>query len=186
MAIGVVSDEEFDDEIESLSLNPIDDARFIPSKKPGRQNGDVGVPAPLRKVIGDEATNKGHKAGKELAEQFGISNSSVTAYEDGKVSLAVDENYNTPAQTDLQTHINRTRSRIADSARKKLELAIDSITAEKLASANPRIASGVARDLSSVVKENEPLGGDDTGNRVVFIVPQMRDEKSFAVIDVKE
>ena len=184
MAIGLVSDEELEQEL--INSQPLSDKgevihRDIPT--PGRKSGDNNVPAALRNIIADEALAGGRKSGLELASSLGISSSSVSAYVKGATSTAsVDR-----PDKDLSFHVEESKARIAKSAREKIEMALDAITREKLGDTSPRVAAGVAKDMSAVVKNMEPANQSDGSNRTqfVFMVPHMRKEEDFSVIDVK-
>ncbi len=182
MAIGIVSDEELERELaNSQSISVSAEIRTI---KKGRGSGTVNVPSSVRKVIGEEAITHGHASGKILANLLGVkSESSVSAYQKGATSTALMDR----PDPDLLDHVNEARQKVTTAAREKLTLAIDAITKEKLNDASPRVAAGVAKDMSAVVKNMEP-SDSERGNstKFVFFVPPMKTEEQFEVIDVKE
>lgn len=184
MAIGIVSNDDFEKELINSSeiKTPDVEIKDLPTK--GRGAGRENIPDTVRKLIGGEAITNGHGSGKELAGLLGVSESSVSAYQKGATSTAT---INEP-QPGLLAHINQERVKVAKKAREKLTLAIDAITEEKLNGASPRVASGVAKDMSAVVRDMEPVSErdreDDT--KFVFFVPPMKKEEQFEVIDVKE
>ncbi len=184
MPIGVVDENDFERELNSLNTpNPSENAR-IEELKHGRGKDTSNVPDPIRKIIGEEVINNGHAAGTELAKTLGISESSVSAYQKGATSTA---SINKP-DPGLLDHINQAKREVARKAREKLELAIDSITPAKLEDASVRVASGVAKDMSAVVRDMEPAIAEDSdkGVKFVFLVPPMKTEEQFEVIDVKD
>lgn len=146
------------------------------------------VPDSLRKVIGETSTLEGRSEALELANDFGISPSSVSAYSNGVTSTAT---YDKPDEG-LTNHINSAKDRVSKRARIKLMEALKHITPAKLEGAKARELSAVARDMSAIVKDMEP----DTpkvinetgvaGPTFVFYAPQFRDERSYDVVNAKE
>ena len=179
MAMGIVSDEDFEKEI-----NRNNQARVEIIER-GRGNGNKNVPDSLRKIIGETNEVDGRKEALALAKMFDISDSSVSAYANGATSTT---SYNKP--TDIQNHIDKTKERIQNKARTRLFKALNHITEEKLADAKLRDVSSVARDMAAIVKDMEPESGrNGSGNNAptfVFYAPQFRDERSFDTIHVKE
>ena len=177
MAIGVVSDIELERELSNVTAARVEELRR------GRGNGKLNTPDALRKVIGEEAVKNGHAAGLALAGEFGISESSVSAYQEGSTSTALMDR----PDPLLLDHINKAKQEVARKAQAKLVLAIDSITESKLEEASPRIAAGVAKDMSAVVKNMEPASEQErNATQFVFFVPPMKKEEAFDIIDVKE
>jgi hypothetical protein len=190
--MGIVSDKEFD----------VEKGRLIPSETPREESnssvpitGEVvdmqkgrghnpEVPDSLRKVIGETHITDGRDQAVELAKQFGISPSSVSAYGVGATSTAsYDDQPN-------QGHINKAKERISKRARSKLMLALRHITEDKLDSSKARDLAGIAKDMSAVVKNMEPDGPkvptNNSGPTFVFYSPQFRKEESFEVVVAKE
>jgi len=174
MAIGIVTDEEFEDELtdELVEIKELNIGR-------GEQKE---VPNSLRKIIGEESIKEGHKNGTELAKQFGISSSSVSAYAKGATSTS---SYHEPNE-ELKEHIDNSKNQIAVEARSKLLSSLAQITEEKLSGAKVRDLAGVAKDMSAIVKNTEQIDSENSGVQFVFLVPPKRKEESFEVIDVKE
>ncbi len=185
MPMGIVSDDAFDRELENLAPKPKAEAEIVELNKKGRAEGDTGVPDSLRKIIGETAELDGRQEGLALASQFGISPASVSAYANGATSTATYHN------TD-KTHINEAKERISKRARIKLMEAMKHITSEKLEVAKPAVLAGIARDMSAIVKNMEPEP-DRTGTtnnvnapQFIFYSPQVRNEKDFDIVFVKE
>ena len=192
MGMGIVSNDEFDLEKsklvpreESNSISPAKQGEIIDMPPKGRGKGDLAVPNSLRKVIGEESAINGRESALEIAQNFGISPSSVSAYANGSTSTAsYDEQPNLSA-------INEGKARVAKRARNKLMSALKHITPTKLADAKVRDLAGIARDMSAVVKNMEPdtpksPTGGTGGPTFVFYAPQFRDERSFDVVQAKE
>jgi hypothetical protein len=179
--MGIVSDEDFEKEI-----NKVTKAEIIPLPEKGRGNGNKEVPESLRKIIGETNELDSRTEALALARMFDISDSSVSAYSNGATSTTT---YNQP-NPDLKNHIDNTRERIQKKARGRLFDALKHITEEKLASANVKAVSGVARDMAAIIKDMEPEKGSNESDKqkpqFVFYAPQFRDERSFDVIHVKE
>ena len=201
MAIGVVSDDEFDLELEksnqsnwkkaTLHYEPVEPSpevitpEIVETPHRGRQENDVNVPDSLRQIIGETSELEGRAAAVKLAKEFGISSSSVSAYANGATST---KSYDT-AKESIRDHINRSKERISKRARRNLNLALSNITPEKLAAAKLRDLSGLAKDMSGIVKDMEPnVNLTEAANKpqFVFYSPQFKKEEHFDVIVVKE
>jgi len=193
MPMGIVSDTEFDSELDNLTPCPpkplgkgigiVPTAIIQDSEIKGRGEGNVEVPEGLRKLIGQESITNGRESALELADKFGVSPSSVSAYTQGAHSTASYDN-----RPDLTT-INGAKERIAKRARHKLHLAFNSLTKEKIEAAKAKDIAGVAKDMSAIIRNMEPdtpkLNGSN-GPTFIFYSPQMRSEKVFDVVRVKE
>lgn len=183
MPMGIVSDSDFDKELKRNQTNLPSEVTIKPIDK-GRGLGNVGVPESLRKVIGETSVTDGREEAVKLAESFGISPSSVSAYANGATSTS------TYADQPNRTHIDQAKIRIASKARKKLMLAIGGITKEKLGEANARTLAGIAKDMSAVVKNMEPdtpkVPEGNSGPTFVIYAPQYRKEEHFEVVHAKE
>ena len=185
MAIGIVSDLDFESELNKLNSH----SKSVPEveirdKTPlGRGEDNVGVPDSLRKIIGETSEINGRKEALELAERFDISPSSVSAYSNGSTSC---KTYNNP-QTDLKNHILSAKERISQKARRKLSLALGHITDEKLGSARVDIISSVARNMAAIVKDMEPSPIDpgQKSNLPPFVIfaPSFKKESHFDIIE---
>ena len=189
MPIGIVTDEEFERELNRTLPQPqkkvhIPIVEDLPSK--GRSNGDVNVPESLRKIIGEESVINGRQAALQLASQFGISPSSVSAYSKGATSTA---SIDTPKQSIIQ-HINKSRQRSIKRASSVLNAALSAITQDKLDYTDARDLSGIAKDMSAIIKNLEPPAdvnpSEGRGPQFVVYAPVFRDERSFDSITVNE
>lgn len=183
--MGIVSDSDFNSELDKLSPNK--DGRAIAIIKDiekGRGTGNLEVPEALRKVIGEESSINGRQEGLALANQFGISPSSVSAYNKGSHSTA---SYDT--RPDI-SHINGAKLRISTKARNRLVLALNSLTQEKIEAAKVKDISGVAKDMSAIIRNMEPEASKNpigpSGPTFIFYSPQFRKEEHFDTIQVKE
>ncbi len=196
MAMGIVSDKEFDTELTKINPAKREESNSrrstidipatitgIPSK--GRHEGDVNVPNGLRKLIGDESVTNGRESALELAQNLGISPSSVSAYSQGATSTATyDDRPNRKV-------INEAKERISKRARNKLIIALNHITKDKLESARLGEISGLARDMSAIIKNMEPEREDTNTNKsngptFIFYAPQVREEKHFDIVQSKD
>src|SRR5215510_11616874 len=155
MPMGIVSDRDFDRERDNARVPvktppPKPTAVVIDSPQKGRGNGNVEVPDALRKVIGEESVINGRQSAMEIADAFGISPSSVSAYANGSTSTATyDKSPNI-------SHLLKAKQRISKRARKTLVLALNHITDEKLAVAKVAEVAAVARAMSGIVRDMEP------------------------------
>ncbi len=195
MAIGLVSDEEFEREMRSHSAKKPRESHPIESHTPeivntptrGRTDGDRNVPDSLRKIIGEESVINGRQSALALAEQFGISPSSVSAYAKGATSTTT---YNEPKPSIMQ-HLAKSRERAVKRASSTLNSALSAITQEKLDYADVKDLSGIAKDMSVIIKNLEPQSvqpDSEAGKAPQFVIyaPQFKQESAFDFIDVKE
>jgi len=196
MAIGIVSDEDLQKELKSYVtpkplvvtgdiLPPEDKPEIKDIPKKGRKDGDIAVPESLQKIIGEEALLNGRASAVNLAAEFGLSPSSASAYAVGATSTS---SYNSPKSSILQ-HINKSRERAMKRASKTLNMALGSITQEKLDYLDADKVSGIAKDMSVIIKNLEPKQAPDEGNKqpqFVIFAPQFKDERSYDTITVQE
>jgi hypothetical protein len=193
MPIGIVSDEDFFKESSSYSPRPLTvvdspvlEGEIIDIPKKGRKDGDIEVPDSLRKIIGEEALLNGRSSAVALAAEFGLSPSSASAYAVGSTSTA---SYNKPSAS-IISHINKARERATKKAARTLNQALASITQEKLDYLDADKVSGIAKDMSVIIKNLEPksVEGDAKASTPQFVIfaPQFKDERSYDVITVQE
>lgn len=191
MPMGIVNDNDFDKELGNLTPLPHVDSTKEPRVEgtivdmtKGRGQGSVEVPDGLRKLIGQESVTNGRSSALAIANQFGISPSSVSAYTEGARSTAtIDTKPNISV-------INDAKLRVQSKARNRLMTALNSLTKEKIESARARDISSIAKDMSAVIRNMEPEKAQNPlgagGPTFVFYSPQVRHEEVFEVIHVKE
>jgi len=196
MPIGIVSQDQLEKELRSYNPKPlvvpdevitgeIIEGTVITKDKKGRKEGDVNVPDSLRKIIGEEALLNGRESAVSLAQEFGISPSSASAYAVGSTSTA---SYHDPKPS-IISHINKSRERAMKRAAKTLNAALGSITQEKLDYADADKLSGIAKDMSVIIKNLEPKTegpAEKTAPQFTIYAPQFRDERSYELIHVQE
>jgi hypothetical protein len=187
MAIGVVSDEDFQKELESLNGKVVPSTSVSIIEKPikGRNEGDNNVPESLRKIIGEEAVINGRASALGLAGMFGISPSSVSAYTNGATST---KSYHSPDQG-ITSHISKSRERAIRRASKTLNASLGAITQEKLDYTDADKLAGIAKDMSVIIKNLEPekvMESNQPNQQFVIYAPQFRDERAYETINVIE
>lgn len=188
MAIGIVSDDDLQSELDRLNgVKPTPLVEIVEKPSKGRDEGDVNVPDSLRKIIGETAVLEGRQDALALAEMFNISPASVSAYAKGATSTAT---YDTPTKS-IISHINKSRQRSIKKAGKALNEAISKIDENKLNDMTAKELAGIAKDMSVVIKNLEPQkpvgeGEDKNTPQFVIFAPQFRDERSFPSITVQE
>jgi predicted transcriptional regulator len=186
MPIGIVSDDDFLKELNSSKESVKTHVpEIITPEVPGRKEGDNNVPNSLRKIIGETAVIEGRQEALDLAEMFGISASSVSAYAKGATSTS---SYQSPAKSIL-SHINKSRSRSVKKASRVLNEALNAISPEKLADVKARDLAGIAKDMSAVIKNLEPDAPANDGEQApqfVIFAPQFIKEENFDTIIVNE
>jgi predicted transcriptional regulator len=156
----------------------------VPSR--GRSKGDVNVPISLRAIIAEEHLMNGRSAALELAGELGISSSSVSAYANGSTSTA---SYNTP-KSSIVSVVNKARERATKKAAKTLNAALGAITQQKLDYSDADKLSGIAKDMSVIIKNLEKQSdpgnqGNQTPQFVIF-APQFKKEENYDFITVQE
>lgn len=191
MPIGIVSDDELNKELESLSGSikkapKAIEGTVVERTKKGRSDGDNNVPDSLRKIIGEEAVINGRASAMQIADSFGISPSQVSAYAKGATSTA---SYDSPSKS-IISHINKSRARAIKKASHVLHSALGAITQEKLDYTDADKLSGIAKDMSVIIKNLEPQQDSPdiqvkTPQFVIF-APQFRKEETFETIQVQE
>ncbi len=188
MGMGIVSDTDFALEKSKLIREDATSVSAtieqLPSK--GRSDGDINVPDSLRKIIGDTATSEGRQEAVALAENFGISASSASAYAVGaRSTTSYNDRPNFPV-------INSARLRIQTKATKKLHQALHALTPEKIGEAKAVEIAAIARSMSAIVKDMEPETPTSPGEvgrqgpTFVFMAPPTMKEESFDVKYVRE
>lgn len=182
MGMGIVSDADFEKEV-GRAIPIVHEGVVIEQERPGRNEGDNNVPDSLRKIIGETAVLDGRDEALELADGFGISPSSVSAYSKGAKSTAtIDETPN-------KEFIEQSRTRVQNRARKILMQALGHITNDKLESEKPMVLAGIARQMSGIVKEQEPENPNDGKQplaQFVIMCPPTRSEADYKIIKSKD
>lgn len=171
MPLGIVSEEDFEREINSYN-NPGSVTTTIMER--GRGNVKE-VPEVLREVIAEEAILGDNKS---TAEAFGVSQSSVSAYMRGVTSTA---NYNSKKKAVTA------RERIAQRAQSKVMAALRNITPDKLANVEKVTdLATIAKDMANVFDKLSPK--DKTEEKpqvhVHFYRPEQKQIDDYEVIDV--
>ena len=186
MPMGIVSDKEFQSEIKDSTIKPIPrESVIITDVSRGRGEGNIEVPDSLRKVIGATALNDSRSEALELAKNFGISPSSVSAYTNGATSTA---SYDDTPNKEI---INKGKVRLSGMAQRRLKMALRHITDDKLACAKVRDIAGIAKDMAIVANQMEPEANKNDNGRqsnVTFQIfaPQFRDERNYETVIAKD
>jgi len=178
MPMGIVSDEDYQKELDKCPKKEDGTAKILPINR-GRGHAKE-TPAILRRIIGETAITENNK---EVSEAFGVSPSSVSAYKHGANST---NSYNNPDPV-LNNHITNRKAKIGNSARKRLMMALKHIDDDKLSQCGVRVLSGVARDMAAVMKDMEPPKQETPTQQFaqfVFMAPRQKEEKDYPVIQV--
>lgn len=183
MPLGIVSDEIFEKEV-NKEVIPKGEIKL--PKDLGRGKDNINTPDSIRKLIGDNALTEGRPDTLELAEAFGVSETSVAAYSNGATSLATYNDKNNP----LSGFLSKRREKIAKRASSAVLRAIEGITDEKLEAAKAIDLASIAKSLSGVVKDMLPdesksnTVNNNTAVKLVVHVPQQVKETAFETITV--
>jgi len=176
-------------EADIIESAPTVEARVESLHPQGRKAGDVNVPESVRKIIGEESVINGRASALQLANDLGVSPSSVSAYAKGATSTAT---INAPVKS-LIGHINKSRARAIKTAQEKMNGALGAITQEKLDFTDALDLSNIAKNMSVVIKNLEPQEPPKQDTNIVnapqFVIysPKFRTEESFGeIIQVQE
>jgi hypothetical protein len=192
--LGLVDSDQFDKELHNSRATvfvpkPFDSTviakAVIQKSDRGRGNGNKAVPKELQKLIGEESVINGRSKALELAADFGISPSSVSAYSHGATSTAT---INQPDKT-LTNYLQARKSRITKRALAKLTSALDVITPDKLSEMKTRDVAALAKDMSVIAKNMEPPNtgsADNNAPKFVVYAPTIRDERTYETIVVND
>jgi len=195
MAIGIVSDDDFERELDHAEASPTPDLRPAQSPldsevrdllKPGRKKGDTNVPEELRKILGEESVIHGRKSALELASKLGVSNSSVSAYANGANSTTTYHK----KDKELLTHLNSAKLRLANKARHKLSKTLEFMTEGKMEGAKLYELAGIARAMAGVIKDMTPTPAESNssinvnGPSIIMYNPGFQSEDKFDTIDM--
>lgn len=190
MAIGIVSDNDFLNEVDRGERSPVPElkpAQILDIPRPGRSEGDINVPDSIQKLIIDEKISNGRASALGFAKMMGVSPSSVSAYSNGATSTST---YNNP-KNKLSAALKESKNRIAQRASKKLNLALAHITEDKLADAKLAELALVAKSMSGIIKDMEP-SSERSGNvefngpSIVMYNPGFAKEDSFDTVNLEE
>jgi predicted transcriptional regulator len=185
MALGILSSESFNRELARFNIavsaeQDKESATQIQEKEliKGRNNKSE-VPSEIRKLAARESI--AGASAKSISDLLGVSPSSISAYKNGATSTST---YDKPDR-ELQEANNQFRDKIKNLASTRLIEAIESISADKLAESKPQVASAVARDMSSVIKNISPDLQDQVNQQVIIYKPRMKDVEEYEVIDIR-
>lgn len=208
MGLGIVSNQDFESEfnnsgirinnsrapdapeimspIESEQNNEIITSDVLIKKyhEHGRHEHDVNAPQSLRRLIGDTATFEGRKAALQLASSVGLSPASVSSYTNPTNSSLSESNKN-----DISSFLTERKQKISKRAINKLGLAISMIDEDKLKECSARELSGVAKDMSQVVKHMEPsVDTTSVASPVQFFMyaPEINTENKYQTVIAKD
>lgn len=174
MAIGIVSNEEFDVELAKFTSS----SRQVEHRDRNPKLSDPNVPASLRQVIQEEAI-KGTPP-KELSKIFGVDSNTIGSYKHGYT-----ENTRRNTNEALVRSGQATRIRIASKAQSKIISAMRFMTDDKLQHAKARDLAGIAKDMSTVVNNMEGNSSNSSNqNNFVFFSPRTKQSDEYEVIEV--
>lgn len=181
MPLGILTEEEFKLEITKANSNGNNRKKSEAVVIVERGRGDKAeTPESARKLIAELAISGESNA--DIAREFNISPSSISAYKHGATSTAT---YDQP-EKELTKHNNLVRDRIIRKSRKKLVLALDKITDDKLDNLDAKGCASIAKDMSTVIRNLEPEIKPETNlnAQFIFYAPQVKKEIDYPIIDV--
>jgi len=174
MKMLVVDDESFE-----LELNRSMRVAQVVSMPAKGRNSAKATPESLRKLIAHDALS-GNGTDEEIAEAYGVSQSSVNAYKNGATSTTT---YHEPAGA-LKEYVDLTRDKIKNRAQNKLLLALKHMTEEKIAETKPIELSTIAANMSRVVEKMSPKEQTTVNNNIVFYSPKQISKENFETLDL--
>jgi hypothetical protein len=176
MPLGIISDEAFEKELENLSKRDVRDAEVKELPTRGRKEEVPNIPKEIRKTIADCAVDG--ESRKVIAGAFGISEPTVTNIKNGYGEV----------NQDVQDHVKTRREKITSRASSKLMTALRELTPAKIADASAREISGIAKDMSQVIRNLEPQekGTSVAGNFVFFAPSGTKQIADYEVINAKD
>ncbi len=201
MPMGIVSDAEFESQLQNTNAVPKPEPIPIPISNPnpevveaevitgevvgmksrGRNIGEVNVPESLRKLIAGTAHIEGRPEALKFAREMGVSPSSVSAYTNGATSTTT---YHNPDES-IINYVKARKSKVTKKALRVMTAALGHITDKKLMSADAKELSGVAKDMSAIVGHfSDPASVTNNNNGPTFVLysPQVMKEDSFSAI----
>lgn len=182
MAMGIVSDQDYEKELQQNGERLQQGSTNIQKIELGRPPNKTEVPEIIREEAAKSIIN-GEGTAKQVSEAFGISQSSLSAYKVGATSTA---SYNSPDPT-LLDKINDHKLRTSSKARKVLMRALAEITDDKLTAVKPRDLAAIAKDMSSIVQDMEPRQVQSNSSvQFVFMAPRVKELSDYRIIDVKD
>lgn len=189
MPLGIISDAEFEEELKDSGVKPeVLTPEVLPARveqiKPGGRDNSPNTPDSLRKIIGEEYLTNGRASAQALAKTFGISSRAVGSYAVGGTSPNTQATHRPNKE-----FLNGVREKITKRASHRLNLALNHITDEKLASANVKDVAQVARSMSSIIKDMQPeIENADrpVPPQILVYAPTVRNEEKFEVIYAKD
>lgn len=137
------------------------------------------TPHELRKLISSMALSG--EPHKEISKEFGVSQSSVSAYKEGATSTATIND----KDEELVKHNSKVKLDISGTAAHRLQLALGTITQDKLEAIKIRDAAGIAKDMS-VIMRNMAEGNTNPGmtQQVIVYQPRMKEEDDYEILEV--
>lgn len=211
MPLGIISDEEFNKEIENSGQSNHNEKKidFDNSTNTGLDYHDTNqprtpetmivempgvgrhpevgnVPQSLRKLLGEEVAINGLKSAMHLANSVGgLSQPTLSSYGSGNISR------NNPSSDgdDLTNYLNNRKSKITKKALNKLTLVMSMIDEEKLLGCDAKELSTIAKDMATVSKQMEPTVKEaEKKEPVQFIMyaPQIKNEQHYETIAAKD
>ena len=181
MSLGLVTKDKLDNELSELSI-PTKRAPAVIEKEIVRGRGDKKEHSEtLRKLVAQEAIlGTPHKV---IREEFGVSQSSISAYLKGATSTATIDK----PDAKLLENNNATRELVTGRAFDKLVKAIESIDEYKLSELSPVKAAQVAGQMSSIIKNVAPTNEEQVQiGQVIIYKPRMKQEDEYEIIDVQK
>src|SRR5262245_22141009 len=182
--MGILNDVEFEKEMGITIKRESPEEAVVEDIKLGRPPASKNVPPEIREIVARSALNE-EGTGKQIADSFGVSESSVSAYKVGAHSTTT---YHQPDER-LRSAVIDHKVRISTKARNRLISALNEITPDRLSGVKPRDLASIAKDMSSIVKDMEPAASSSSGQtniQFTFMAPRVKDINEFNIIDVKD
>lgn len=177
--IGIASNDEFELELNKLSVNSSTDKQYDPNADRGLQTGNNT--SEFRALIAQEALNGTPR--EQIMREFKVSSSSIDAYRRGHNTASPERKLDDK----LRERNKIFRHRIVSKASLNLTKSLDAITEDKLRNCDAKENAQIAKDMSVVIKNMSAADEDKVMPAAIIIhAPQVRsiDEFHGRTIDI--
>ena len=212
MPLGIVSDKEFESQLESIhdsfnkSIPLVDNIppraleiptennptvlvpSIVDSPTAGRNKDVLNIPQSLRKIVAETTFMEGAKRANDLLNGLGVNGlhqPTLSKLANGVTTFGKE----TKNSKDITNHLNNRKTKISNRALNKINLALANMSAEKFEELEMRELSAIAKDMAEVAKKMEPSKSEeDKKEPVQWVVyaPQIKQENHYEQVVAKD
>ena len=174
-----------DEEVQERLNSPGNLVKVIEKHIGGRGHGSTNVPGSVRDLIAITAKNSNETQG-EIAETFGIDQSSVSEYKKGMVGGRLDKNLQNVARNVEETKTDDAHNAALDCLMSSLSLLQPKLVDPEI---KPKDLSKIASDMSKIASNLKPKDKNDRDDgrlnvQVILVKPEQRKIENYEFIDV--